>query len=183
MNTNKIIRECCRGSIISQKYFFDKYAASMYLVCRRYMRTNEAAEDVMMNGFFQCFKSLPGFSYTNDSALAGWLKRIFINECLQVLRKKNNLVVVPDDEADLAVTNSSVLDELSADEIYKLISQLPIGYKTVFNLFVVEGYSHKEIASILNINEGTSKSQLSKARMMLQHMIMKNNKTNYAAII
>jgi len=146
------------------------------------MRTNEAAEDVMMNGFFQCYKALPGFSYSNDAALAGWLKRIFINECLQALRKKNILVVVPDNEAELVVIEDNVLDELSADEIYQLISQLPVGYKTVFNLFVVEGYSHKEIATMLNINEGTSKSQLSKARLILQQMILKNNKTNYAAI-
>jgi RNA polymerase sigma factor (sigma-70 family) len=181
METEKLIRECCRRSITAQKYFFDKYASAMYLLCRRYMRNNESAEEVMMNGFYHCFTALEQFRFTNEAAFMAWLKRIFINECLQVLRKRNDLVVVSDEEAANITTNETALDELSAEEIFLLITRLPQGYKTVFNLFVIEGYSHKEIAALLNVTEGTSKSQLSKARLVLQQMITVNNNHYHAA--
>jgi len=100
-----------------------------------------------------------------------------VNECLMELRKKNSFLLVAEEEADTLITEEWIENKLNAEAIYTLITQLPIGYKTVFNLYCIEGYSHNEIAILLNISEGTSKSQLSKARKMLQELIV--NTANY----
>ncbi len=140
------------------------------------MKTDEQAEEAMMNGFFKIFQSLARLDYINEAATYGWMKKLMVNECLMELRKRNSfLSIAIEMETEIAIVDEAAISKLSADEIYMLVTQLPIGYRTVFNLFVVEQMSHKEIAIALNISEGTSKSQLSKSRAMLQQLLQKQN--------
>lgn len=132
-----------------------------------------------MNGFLCIFKALPNFEYQNDGAAINWMKRIMVNECLRSLRKKEPLLLVAEELAQEIPVAENALDQLAAEELFLLITQLPIGYRTVFNLHVIEGMKHAEIAQELGITEGTSKSQLNKARMMLQQLLAaKNRETN-----
>jgi len=175
MQLTELIKECRKGSVTAQKYLFDAYAKPFFLICRRYMKTQEQAEEMMMNGFLKIFEALPQFEYKNEAATVGWMKRILINECLQELRRKNSFLFIAEEYAEEISAAEDVIEKMEADEIYRLILQLPPGYRTVFNLYVIEQMSHREIAAALSITEGTSKSQLSKARNMLQHMITQQN--------
>jgi RNA polymerase sigma factor (sigma-70 family) len=181
MELQQLLKECKAGSITAQKYLFDKYATCFFLLCRRYLKTDEHAEETMMGGFLKIFQSLGLFDYVNDAAAFGWMKRIMVNECLMELRKKNSFLLVAESSANDIAVDEDALSQMAADEIYQLITQLPIGYRTVFNLFVMEQMGHKEIAASLNITEGTSKSQLSKARNMLQQLLQQQNEV-YAQV-
>jgi RNA polymerase sigma-70 factor (ECF subfamily) len=120
------------------------------------------------------FKNLNNFHFQGEAALYGWLKKIMINECLMLLRKKNVFTIVTDADAADQPLEEEALNNLSAKEIFDLIVQLPVGYRTVFNLYVIEGMEHKEIAELMGISEGTSKSQLSKAKLLLQKNLLQN---------
>ncbi|MBS1640064.1 MAG: sigma-70 family RNA polymerase sigma factor [Bacteroidetes bacterium] len=174
MELQQLLKECKKQSITAQKYLYDRFAVQLYLVCRRYLKTNEQAEEILHNGFLKIFTGLLQFNYTTDAAFIAWLNKIMINECLMDLRKKNNFLLVTEDEAENIIVDELIENKLNADTIYTLITQLPIGYRTVFNLYCIEGYSHNEIAIALNISGGTSKSQLNKARKMLQQLIVNN---------
>lgn len=180
MELQQLLKECKRRSITAQKYLFDRYCNQFFLLCRRYMRTDEQAEEVLMTGFLKIFSSLDKFTYSNDAATIAWMQKLMVNECLQELRKKNSFLIVAEEYAEEIQSGDDVLASMAATEIYELIMQLPIGYRTVFNLSVIEQMTHKEIAMALNISEGTSKSQLSKAKQMLQQMIEQKNLTRHA---
>ena len=124
--------------------------------------------------FYKFFKNLSALHYQGEPALHAWLKKIMVNECLMFLRKKNNFNMVTETAAGNIPVREEALDNLSAAEIVNLIIQLPVGYRTVFNLYVIEGMDHAAIARLLGIAEGTSKSQLSKARALLQKMLFQN---------
>jgi len=173
MDISQLVREAKRGSTAAQKCLFDQFADKMLLLCRRYVKSPEDAEEIMLDGFYKFLKNLPAFTYQGDAALHAWLKRIMVNECLMFLRKKNVFTIVTESAAEETVWAEEVLGNLSAAEIFNLIVQLPVGYRTVFNLYVIEGFDHKEIAALAGISEGTSKSQLSKARSLLQKMLSK----------
>jgi RNA polymerase sigma factor (sigma-70 family) len=172
MDIAELIKEARRGSPAAQKCLFDLLADRMLLLCRRYVKDREHSEEILLDGFYKFFKGLSVFTYEGDAALNGWLKKIMINECLMALRRKNAFTMVAESAAEEIPWHDDVMSKLSADEIFHLIVQLPIGYRTVFNLYVIEGMSHKEIAGLLGISEGTSKSQLSKARSLLQKMLL-----------
>ena len=142
----------------------------MLMVCMRYVKSLPDAEEMMLNGFYNFFKTIDRFIYSGQGSIGGWLKKIMVNECLMHLRKKG-LKIVNETDASNTATDDGVISRMNANEIYKLVMTLPEGYRTVFNLFVIEGYTHREIAVMLGVNEGTSKSQLSKARMQLKKMI------------
>ncbi|MDE3247732.1 MAG: sigma-70 family RNA polymerase sigma factor [Bacteroidota bacterium] len=178
MHIESIFNEARKGSIAAQKYLFDKWSDTMFLLCKRYVRNREDAEEVLLDGFYKFFVNLRDVRFQGEAALAGWLKRIMINQCLMFLRKKNAFTIVAESGAADTPLDEVALSRLSASEINKLIQQLPVGYRTVFNLFVVEGYGHIEIAAMTGITEGTSKSQLSKARSMLQKMLLQKE-THY----
>ncbi|MCW3075188.1 MAG: polymerase, sigma-24 subunit, subfamily [Flaviaesturariibacter sp.] len=178
MELEQLLKECKRGSVTAQKYLYDRYAVSMFLLCRRYVRSDEAAEEVMMNGFLKCFDTLPQFQYVNEAATVGWIRKIMVSQCLMHLRHHSFLQVALDEATEIAI-DEEVLAHLSAEEIFKLITQLPTGYRTVFNLYAIEKYSHKEISEQLGISEGTSRSQLSKAKAMLQQLLISSN-SDYA---
>lgn len=177
MQIPELIREAKQGSAAAQKCLFDQLSDHMFTICRRYVKNREDAEELLLNGFFKVFRNLPSFVYETDAAFVAWMKRIMINECLMFLRKKNVLTIIGETAAEELMLEEDMLDRLSAVEIFELIVQLPAGYRTVFNLQVIEGYSHKEIATMMNISEGTSKSQLNKARSLLQKMLLQ--KDNY----
>ncbi|HMK03029.1 MAG TPA: RNA polymerase sigma factor [Ferruginibacter sp.] len=171
MDIAQLVKEAKRGSKAAQQCLFDQFADKMLMLCRRYVKNREDAEEMMLDGFYKFFKNLPAFTYQGDAALHAWLKRIMVNECLMFLRKKNVFTIVTESTAEENVLAEEALSNLSAAEIFNLVVQLPVGYRTVFNLYVIEGFDHKEIAAMMGISEGTSKSQLSKARSLLQKML------------
>jgi len=176
MDISELIREAKKGSTAAQKCLFDLLGDKMMLVCRRYVKTYEDAEEVVLDGFYKFFKSISTFNYQGDGSVYAWLKRIMINECLMYLRKKHSFIIATEQEAEEIPLQDDVLNKLSASEILKIIIELPVGYRTIFNLFVIEGMTHKEIAQLLKIAEGTSKSQLNKAKLLLQkNLIQKGN--------
>ena len=174
MDVSELIKEARQGSAASQKCLFDLLSDKMMLICRRYLKSREDAEEALLDGFYKFFKNLSAFHYQGDSALHVWLKKTMINECLMMLRKKNVFTIVIESSAEDIPLEEEALNNLSAKEIFDLIVQLPVGYRTVFNLYVIEGMDHKEIAGLMGIAEGTSKSQLSKAKSLLQKKLLQN---------
>ena len=175
METATLIKEAKQGIAASQKCLFDQLSDRLMLVCLRYLKIYEDAEEALLDGFHKFFKSLSSFQYNNEAQLYAWLKKIMINECLMMLRRKNVFTIVTDEAAEeILFEENAVLNTLSAKEIFELIIQLPVGYRTIFNLHVVEGMNHKEIAALAGITEGTSKSQLNKAKALLQKKIFQN---------
>lgn len=149
-------------------------------VCLRYMKSREDAEDVLLEGFYKVFKNLEKFTYQSEIAFFGWVKRIMINEALMKLRKDKDIQIMAinedwDEEVDL-----SPLEKLNTAYLMKIIQSIPVGYRTVFNLYEIEGYSHEEIATKLDISKGTSKSQLFKAKKLLREMLT-NKGVGYGA--
>ena len=177
MDSAILIKEAKDGSKGAQKCIYDTWSGKMMMVCRRYAKSSEDAEEIMLDGFFKFFKTISSFQYQSDAALHMWLKKIMINECLMFLRKKNAFNMVSESAAAEIPLEEDVFNLLGAAEIFNLIVQLPIGYRTVFNLHVVEGLEHQEIAGILGISEGTSKSQLSRAKTLLQKMLVSHGTT------
>lgn len=174
MDISQLIKEARQGSVAAQKCLFDQFEGKMVMVCRRYVKTPEDAEELMLDGFYKFFKNISSFNYQGDAALFAWLKKIMINECLMFLRRKTIFTIVSESAAEELLLEEDVLNKLSAAEIFNLVVQLPVGYRTIFNLYAIEGWSHGEIAELLGIAEGTSKSQLSKARSLLQKMLLQN---------
>ncbi len=175
MDTLELINEAKQGSVAAQKYLFDQWAEKMMLVCRRYVKNREDAEELMLDGFYKFFKKISSFIYQGDAGLYAWLKKIMINECLMFLRRKNVFNMVTEASVEEIPLQEEALNNLSAEEIFNVVIQLPVGYRTVFNLYVIEGLTHKEIAGLLGISEGTSKSQFSKGKILLQKMLLQND--------
>lgn len=161
------VLECIRGNRTAQKELYDKYAGSMYVLCQRYFQCREEAMDALQEGFIKVFKDLSQFDSAKGSFVL-WIRRIFINTCLEMLRKRKMIFSDINEMYDLMEENVNALDNLGLKDLVSLIQKLPDGYRTVFNLYVIEGYSHAEIAGMLNITENTSKSQLFKAKNALK---------------
>jgi len=146
----------------------------MFGICLRYAANSEDAKDILQDGFVKVFVNLGKFK--GIGSFEGWMRRIFVNTAIEHYRKKNQLYAISENqEENISNHEVSALDALEADDIIRLISELPNGYRTVFNLFAVEGYSHKEIATMMNISEGTSKSQYARAKAWLQEKIGNRN--------
>ena len=168
----QLLKGCMRNERLSQKKLYELYYGRMMSVCMRYSNNHETARDVLNEGFLKVFKHLK--TYEARHSLESWIKRIMINTAIDHYRKnkKHNQQVDIEyavNEAD--VSTHSVLNRLSAAEIMKLVQRLTPAYRTVFSLYVIEGYKHHEIATMLGVSEGTSKSNLAKARAKLQHWI------------
>jgi RNA polymerase sigma factor (sigma-70 family) len=173
MDETGIIADCKKGSSKAQKLLFENYSKGMLLLCRRYVKDNQDAEEILLTGFFKFFSTIERFEYTGGNSIGGWLKRIMVNECFMFLRKNKNIIFVEDEFAENVTLDAGIFEKMNANAILQLINTLPDGYRIVFNLYVVEGYNHKEIAEMLQISEGGSKSQLSRARSFLQKLIEK----------
>ncbi len=155
-----------------QQELYNRFSPRMYAVCLRYAGNAEEAEDILQEGFIKVFKKLD--SYRGDGSFEGWVRRIFVNTAIEHFRRKRYLQPVTEKEENTIEGNYlSVLDELAERDILDLVQQLSPGYRTVFNMYVVEGYTHKEIGDIMGISEGTSKSQLSRAKIILQDLVKK----------
>ncbi|MGB1043233.1 MAG: RNA polymerase sigma factor [Tenacibaculum sp.] len=167
-----LIKKASKQNREAQQVLFEKYAPKMLGVCRQYVKDLHHAEDLMLSGFLKVFTNLHKFK--NEGSFEGWIRRIMVNTCLSYLKKKNPIQLT---EEDYVFNNETTenLENTSVEEIQQLIDQLPEGYKLVFNLYAIEGYKHSEISKKLNISEGTSKSQLFKARKWLQENYIKMN--------
>tara|TARA_B110000503_G_scaffold133487_1_gene211073 strand:+ start:223 stop:783 length:561 start_codon:yes stop_codon:yes gene_type:complete len=157
----------------AQEQLFEQFSPKMLGVCRQYVKDNHHAEDLMLSGFLKVFVNLHKFKH--EGSFEGWIRRIMVNTSISYLRKKN-LVDVSDEDFVFNDTATNNLENTSVEDIQKLIDKLPNGYKMVFNLFAIEGYKHSEIAEKLGISESTSKSQLFKARKLLQENYIRMNK-------
>lgn len=161
------------GDSRAQKAIYDALSPKMFAVCLRYMGDRDSAEDVLQDGFVTLFTKLG--SYLGDGSFEGWARKIFVNTALMNLRKKDVLRQSEDVESawDIKTEDPTPIQNISYQDLMKFISELPDGFRTVFNMYVVEGYSHKEIAEELGISEATSRSQLLRARAVLQSKIKK----------
>jgi len=169
-----LIKKAISNNREAQKQLFEQYSPKMLGVCRQYVKDNHHAEDLLLQGFLKVFVNLHKFK--NEGSFEGWIRRIMVNTCISYLRKKNFIDLTNEDFIfNDAATES--LENTSVADIQKLIELLPEGYKMVFNLFAIEGYKHSEIAKQLGISESTSKSQLFKARKLLQQNYYTMNKT------
>ena len=165
-----LIKGCIAQDPKAQKTLFDTFAPVMYTICYRYAKDPDQAKDLLQEGFIKVYTKLGEFKF--EGSFEGWLKRIFINHALEYIRKelrKPDMVNVE----DVHELSSDMLQFHGIDtkQILAQIQKLPTGYRTVINLFIIEGYSHKEIAELLGVSESTSKTQLHKGRHMLQKML------------
>lgn len=167
-----LIRGCLKDDRRMQEELYRRFSPRMYAVCLRYAGNAEEAQDILQEGFIKVFKKLN--SFRSEGSFEGWVRRIFVNTAIEHFRRKKYLMPVTErEENTIEGKYLSVLNNLAAADIMALVQELSPGYRTVFNLYVVEGYSHKEIGDILGISEGTSKSQLSRAKVILQDMVKK----------
>ncbi len=171
----QLIRSCIKGDRASQKALYDRLAPRMFPICIRYIGDRVQAEDVLQDGFITLFEKLD--SYKGDGSFEGWARRIFVTTSLMALRKKDALKM--SEELDTArgmkAETVSQVQNIGYKELMALITQLPPGFRTVFNLYSIEGYSHKEIGDMLGISETTSRTQLSRARIWLQKKLKEND--------
>lgn len=169
----EIIRLFAAGNPAAFRTLYDRYAGKMMAVCVRYMGNTDAARDVLQDGFIKIHQHIKEFR--SEGSLEGWVRKIIVNTAIRALRKNSSMMIVPNDveEFELHTSFDDAIDRISMKELLELIGKLPAGYRTVFNLFVLEDYSHKDISTELGITESTSRSQLTKARNMLQEMILR----------
>ncbi|UWY30013.1 RNA polymerase sigma factor [Flavobacterium sp. TR2] len=164
----KIIKLAVENNRQAQQQIYSKFSSKMLSVCRQYIKDIQLAEDVMITAFMKVFTNLKNFEH--KGSFEGWIRRIMVNECISYLRVQKK-VKFAEDEFFVEESFNEIDSQFTVEQIQYLIDALPDGYKMIFNLYAIEGYKHNEIAKMLGINEGTSKSQLSHARKMLQTQI------------
>ena len=166
MNDTRLIEQCKKGKARYQKLLYDKFACKVYPVCYRYAKNEEDAKDILQETFIRVYSKLETFQ--NKGSFEGWIRKIAVNTSIRHYQNSLKKIDQHDIEnaPDLA-SDETILSEMNAAEILKKISELPTGYRVVFNLYAIEGYSHKEIATELGISEGSSRSQLTRARQAL----------------
>jgi len=177
--TDELVKRCKAGERKAQELLYKQFASKMLGVCMRYATDKMEAEDMLQNGFIRVFQKMN--DYRGEGSFEGWVRRIMVHSSIEYYRKHHKmlqLVDSEDDEADLPV-NPTAVSNLGAKELMVLIQNLSPGYRIVFNLYAIEGYSHKEIAAIVGITEGASKSQLSRARAILKEQIVKSEGRKY----
>ncbi len=172
-----LINNCIKGDRQSQASLYKHYAPTMMVVCMRYSKNKEEAEEALQEGFMKVFTHLQQFKF--EGSFEGWIRRIMVNCSLRRLKSKHHLhaVVNIDNSSNLFEANETIHASLGAKELLLLVQQLPPAYKMVFNLYVFEGLKHREIAELLDISEGTSKSNLSDARVILQKAVLQHEQT------
>lgn len=171
MDERQLIEGCRKGDRKAQRALYDKYSRKMMGVCLRYVNDRETARDLLQDGFVKVFASID--SYSGSGSFEGWMRKIFVNNALEYLRKSDVLREATDLDsmAELSQPSDSAIADISAAELMHLVHQLPTGFRAVFNLFAIEGYSHREIGEMLNITESTSRSQYTRAKQILQKKI------------
>ena len=167
----KLIESCIKGDRAAQKVIYDRLAPRMFPVCIRYAGERELAQDILQDGFVTLFTRLD--TYKGEGSFEGWARKIFVTTALMELRRKDALKMSEDLETvrGMKTETTTQLQNIGYKDLMKVITQLPPGFRTVFNMYAIEGYSHKEIGEILGISETTSRTQLSRARIWLQNKI------------
>lgn len=179
---NDLIQGCLAGDRRMQEELYNRFSPKMYAVCLRYATDADEAQDLLQEGFIKIFKNLDKFRH--EGSFEGWMRRVFVNTSIENYRKRVNVNTITErDEVRIEDSSWNALDHLGEKDIVQLIQELSPGYRTVFNMYVVEGYSHKEIADLLGITEGTSKSQLARAKGILQKKVTELIDTNRKPII
>jgi RNA polymerase sigma-70 factor (ECF subfamily) len=176
-NEDKLIKKALKNDREAQHILYTMFSSKMLSVCRYYISDLQHAEDVMLEGFFKVFSNLN--SFRSEGSFEGWVRRIMVRESISFLRRQKNVEFSLEEVKVDYKYSHDLSTELEVNEIQKLIDDLPEGYKMVFVMYAIEGYKHNEISELLSISEGTSKSQLFKARKMLQQKIKELNKTSY----
>lgn len=174
MNNNldfQLIESCIKGDRAAQKVLYDRLAPRMFPVCIRYVGDREQAEDILQEGFITLFTRLD--TYKGDGSFEGWARKIFVTTVLMELRRKDTLKMSEDLESvrGMKTEVTSQMQNIGYKDLMRLISELPPGFRTVFNMYAIEGFSHKDIGDMLGISETTSRTQLSRARTWLQNKI------------
>ena len=175
MDEKALISGCIEGNPRAQKLLFDTFSPKFFALSLRYMKGTDEAEDVLQEGFVKIFSKLSG--YKGKGSFEGWMRRIIVNTCLDQIRKNQKLkfdTPIENEEYKLSM-NAFILEKMSANELIEEIKKMPPGYRVVFNMFAIEGYSHKEIAEKLGVKESTSKSQYLRARAYLKERISKQD--------
>lgn len=169
-----LIAECIAGNRKAQESLYKKFAAKMYAICIRYAGNADDAKDVLQDGFLKVFRYLK--TYRGEGSFEGWIRRIIIFTCVNQLRLKSKLTNEKIEDVAIEDTHLTGYDKIAMQDLMNMIGRLSDGYRTVLNLYLVEGYTHKEIGDMLGISEGTSKSQLARAKSILQKQIEISNK-------
>ncbi|MBD0778545.1 RNA polymerase sigma factor [Maribacter sp. ANRC-HE7] len=178
-NEKQLIKKAAAGHQEAQKRLYEKFAPKMLGVCRQYVKDLHFAEDVMIGGFLKVFKNLGSFGF--KGSFEGWIRKIMIRESISYIRKQQFVVYDDDLYERNEIETNTISTDMDVEHIQRLIDALPEGYKMVFVLYVVEGYKHQEIAELLQISENTSKSQLFKARKLLQEQLQYQNIIGYGS--
>ena len=173
MNDEQLVNKCLEKDTLAQKQLFDFYSKRMMGVCLRYAKNSEEAQDVLQMGFIKVFEKLE--MYKHQGSLEGWIRKVIVNTALDNIRKNKKLMNnIEIEKVDYQLHNydESVLEALSAEDLLRVIQEMPTGFRTVFNMYAIEGFSHKEIAEKLNISVSTSKSQFSRARAYMKKKLI-----------
>ncbi len=166
----ELVKGCLKGDRRAEQYLYDQYCGKFLAICLRYIKDRDLAEDVMIEGFMRIFDKLP--QYEAKGSLEGWMKKVIVRESLMALRRNKSLMLeVALDQHEATQGSHYEWKDLEAEELMGMIHDLPLGYRTVFNLYAIEGYAHAEISELLGISENTSKSQLSRARNLLKQKL------------
>ena len=164
MTDEQIASGCKASDALAQKALYDKFSRKMFGVCLRYAKGREEAEDFLQEGMITVFQRISSFN--QDGSLEGWVRRVLVNTCLEHLRKQK-LQWVNIDEVEEGAEDGFTMEKINIKDLLEVINALPTGFKAVFNLYAIEGFTHKEIAEMLLISEGTSKSQYARAKAVL----------------
>jgi RNA polymerase sigma factor (sigma-70 family) len=166
MTETQLISNCIRGEAAAQRLLYEKYSGKLYGVCLRYAKDNAEAQDMLQEAFIRIFKYLPDFG--QKGSFEGWMRRIVVNVALRYIQVAFSRYEIPIEALPDTSIEAAILPQLNSEELLKLVRKLPDGYRIVFNMYAIEGYSHAEIATFLKIDESTSRSQLTKARRLLK---------------
>lgn len=174
LNEEILIKRCINNDRPAQEFLYNQYYQELYLIAMRYLSDHHDAEDAIIVAYTKIFRSLKKFTFQGQGSLGKWIRTILINESIKLLKKRKELYFKDDLQyLNIQTQSANSIEQMQASELFEMIEKLPSGYRTIFNLYVVEGYTHKGIAELLNISESTSKTQLKKARNSLMNSINK----------
>ncbi len=176
LDEKQLIAGCIKNNLASQKALYERYAGKMLVVCMRYTKDRPEAEDILQEAFFKVFANLSKFRA--EGSFEGWIRRIMVNTALKHHRKIKMYAITSLEEARLHNEDASALSDIGYEELLDMIQKLPDRYRVVFNLYIMDGYTHEQIAKLCNIATGTSKSTLSRARVMLQQQLLKREQAD-----
>ncbi|MFZ9754764.1 MAG: RNA polymerase sigma factor [Bacteroidia bacterium] len=171
MTDQELVEGCIKENRVCQEMLWKRYSQKLFALAMRYCQNQEEAEDALMEAFVKIYNHLGKFRF--QSSLETWMRRVTVNVCINKIRARKMMFDSIDDYAIELPSQDHSLDNLHLEQLLKLVGLLPVGYRAVFNLYAIEGYSHKEIAETMGIDEGTSRSQFAKARKALQSMLAK----------